>query len=110
MALLDSESSHSFLHPKVVNHLKLPIAKTRHLKVKLADGRQMISESVCNNLKFQLQGHELIANLRLLDIQRYDVILGVSWMKKVGPVTMDFEKGTYEIKHKGRKIDLVLGG
>ena len=54
LVLLDTGSSHSFIHPEIVNHLKLPITKTKPLKVRLADGRRMTADSVCNTQKFQL--------------------------------------------------------
>jgi hypothetical protein len=60
--------------------------------------------------KFQLKVDNLIANLKLLDIQGYDMVLGVSWMKQVRPVTFDFVEGTCELRNESKPIKLISGG
>lgn len=38
---------------------------------------RMVIDSKCDALMFSIQGHEFMSDLRLLQIQGYDVILGL---------------------------------
>jgi hypothetical protein len=58
-ALLDSCSTHSFVHPAVLEGHDCQITKTTPLIVMVANGAKMVTYQKCNPLKFSIQGAQL---------------------------------------------------
>ena len=50
-----------------------------------------------------MQGELFEANLRLLKLGGYDLVLGVDWMKNVSPINFDFNKMEVTFEKEGRK-------
>ncbi|KAJ1702159.1 hypothetical protein LUZ63_001938 [Rhynchospora breviuscula] len=107
-ALIDSGSTHSFVNPHIVHQLSLPTIYTTPLSVKIADGSLLSTNQICQNLQFQLQGITFEGNLRVLEIQGYDVILGMDWLSQFGLMTVDWGQGTLFIKQHGKDIKLQV--
>ncbi|KAJ4813235.1 polyprotein [Rhynchospora pubera] len=107
-ALIDSGSTDSFVNPNVVHQLSLPTSCTNPLSVKIADGSMLSTNQLCKNLKFQLQGTDFEGDLRVLEIQGYDVILGMDWLSQFGLMTVDWGQGTLFIKQHGKDIKLQV--
>lgn len=53
--------------------------------IKVANGRKMLSDTVCNDLEWSLQVHKFKGDFRVFNIQGYDMILGMDWLSKLGP-------------------------
>lgn len=79
-ALLDSGSTHSFINSNVIEGLPVKITKTTPMVVLVANGGKMVTESKCDALTFSLQGIEFEKDRRILDVQGYDLILGLYWL------------------------------
>ncbi|KAJ4788261.1 polyprotein [Rhynchospora pubera] len=107
-ALIDSGSTHSFINPHIVHQLSLPTIFTTPLSVKIADGSKLSTNKLCQNLSFQLQGTEFSGDLRVLEIQGYDVILGMDWLSQFGLMTVDWNQGALYIKHQGQDVKLQV--
>ncbi|KAJ1688260.1 hypothetical protein LUZ63_019650 [Rhynchospora breviuscula] len=107
-ALVDSGSTHSFINPFIVHQLSLSTTPTTPLSVKIADGSTLSTNLLCKNLHFSLQGTEFSADLRVLAIQGYDVILGMDWLSTFGLMAIDWNLGILFIKHNGKDIKLQV--
>ncbi|KAJ1700090.1 hypothetical protein LUZ63_008602 [Rhynchospora breviuscula] len=108
IALLDSGSTHSFIHPSIVSCLQLTTLPATSMIVKTASGSKLISDSKCDGLQFQLQNHTLEGNLRVLEVQGYDIILGMDWIAKMGPMVIDCDKGLVQLSKEGQVIMLKV--
>jgi hypothetical protein len=53
------------------------IEETNPLIVMVANGVKMVTDSKCNTLQFQLLRYDFTGDFRLLQIQGYDLILGL---------------------------------
>jgi Retroviral aspartyl protease len=88
-ALLDSGSTHSFVDPLILIGQKCTVVHTNPLIVAVAKGEKMVTYSKCTALHFTLQGQEFTGELRLLQVQGYDMILGLDWLSQFGPMVVD---------------------
>lgn len=50
--LVDSRSTHSFLDPKLLSQLRKELEKTKPLLVIVANGEQMVCDSICQGLSW----------------------------------------------------------
>ena len=48
-----------------------------------------------------------MANLRVLELGGYDIVLGVDWMKNVSPLTFDFKKLEVIVEVEGQRLTLM---
>jgi Retroviral aspartyl protease len=76
-ALINNGNTHSFVDPTILQSQQFQIDYTNPLIMMVANEARMITDSKCSSLKFSLQGHEFIGDFRLLQIQGYDLILGL---------------------------------
>lgn len=83
MILIDNGSTHNFLDESTAKRLKCSLISTQPLSVIVANGSKVMSKSACANFRWEMQGEEFEADLRLLKLGGCDVVLGVDWMKQV---------------------------
>ncbi|KAJ3707248.1 hypothetical protein LUZ61_010953 [Rhynchospora tenuis] len=105
-ALIDSGSTHSFVNPTILDPQLFSIATTTPMTVVVANGNKMTTDSVCHALRFSLQGHEFHKDMRLLDVKGYDLILGLDWLNEMGPMVVDWKKGSIKFSRGSEEIHL----
>jgi Retroviral aspartyl protease len=88
-ALLDNGSTHSFVNPGVLQGLNYAVVKTEPIIVMLAKGTKVVTDSKCMKLRYSLQGNEFCDDVRVLNIQGYDMILGIDWLRQHRPMQID---------------------
>ncbi|KAI9156087.1 hypothetical protein LWI28_000296 [Acer negundo] len=62
-----------------------------------------ICEEVVHEVKMNVQGVRIAADLHVLSLVGVDVVLGNAWLKSIGKVVTDFDARTMEFKLGGRK-------
>ncbi|KAJ3685964.1 hypothetical protein LUZ61_015128 [Rhynchospora tenuis] len=102
--LVDTGSTHSFINPSLVDTARWAITTTSPLTVTIANGTEMTTSTQCNNLIFSLQNHVLQGKVRLLNIQGYDLILGMDWLAQHGPMTIDWQLGQLQLFQSGKPM------
>ncbi|KAJ4763928.1 polyprotein [Rhynchospora pubera] len=105
-ALIDSGSTHSFVNPHILDTHLFSITKTTPMTVVVANGNKMTTDSVCHALQFTIQGHEFQKNMRLLDVKGYDLILGLDWLNEMGPMLIDWKRGSIKFKKDNVEVKL----
>ncbi|XP_065861824.1 uncharacterized protein [Euphorbia lathyris] len=83
-ALIDPGSSHSFISSNLASHLHIDcesLGFDLHMGTPL--GEFVIVNQVYRNSLIQIGSVELSANLILLNIREFDVILGMDWLTKL---------------------------
>ena len=111
--LIDPGATHSFISAKFIAQVNIEIHPIDcSMVVSIPTEDSLIADRVYMGCKVIIEGHEFWANLVLLDIQDFDVILGMDWLSR-HHATMDcFRKevkfcrpGEPEITFRGvRKI------
>ena len=86
--LIDSESTHNFIQPRVAKFLGLAMEETTTLRVML------------------IQSHPFTVTLRVLPLSGADVVLGVEWLRTLGPIITDYTAFTMAFTYMGQPITL----
>ncbi|KAJ4758713.1 polyprotein [Rhynchospora pubera] len=106
--LIDTGSTHSFINPSLVDTNKWQVVTTTPLHVRIANGAAMATYTKCEGLIFTIQEQELSGTVRLLNIQGYDLILGMDWLSLHGPMTIDWEAGQLQLCQGSRKLTFTV--
>ncbi|KAH9733790.1 hypothetical protein KPL71_017135 [Citrus sinensis] len=104
--LIDSGSTHNFLDPTVAKRAGYKIQRVSPMTVSVADGTKIISDAICRQLKWNMQGEEFRVDLRLLPLGECDMVLGIQWLVELGPVLWDFKELVMEFSVGDRNFVL----
>ena len=104
--LIDSGSTHNFLQPRIAQFLKLLLQTTHPLQVMVGNGSTLASDQVCPETQVTIQGHPFVVSFHLLQISGAYAVLGIDWLKHLGPVTTDYAECIMHFNHLGRDITL----
>ena len=88
--LVDSGSTHSFVDTATANILT-GVQTCSAMKVRVASGEIMSCSSFMPNCKWLVQGVQFEHDLKILPLSCYDGILGMDWLAKHSPMTVDWE-------------------
>ena len=81
--LIDLGATHSFISAKFIAQVNIEIQPIDcSMVVSLPTGDSLIADRVYMGCKVIIEGHEFRASLVLLDIQDFDVILGMDWLSR----------------------------
>jgi hypothetical protein len=80
LILLDSGSSHSFLSSWVASQLKGVTAISHPLQVKVANGNLLQASTELRQATWSVQGYQFQSDLKMLDLQNFDMVLGMDWL------------------------------
>ena len=106
--LVDTGSSHDFLHPRVAERLALPLQKVRPFRVYVGNGEFLLCSWASRQTRIVVQNHVFLVDLHILPVHGPEVILGRVWLKSLRRVTNDFDAGTLEFVRNGEHIRLKL--
>jgi hypothetical protein len=93
-ALVDSSSTHSFIHEAVVH------APAR------VNGERLQSYGICKDTTVDIQGEEFVMDCYTLPLEGFDVILGIQWLKSLGHIVWDFVALSMAFLRQGRSVHL----
>ncbi|KAL4272664.1 hypothetical protein GQ457_13G022100 [Hibiscus cannabinus] len=106
--LVDSGSTHSFINPGWAKE-GVEILSTTPLVITVANGEKLYSEAKAKQLQWKMQDHQFQHDFRVLTMGGSDMVLGVDWMKKYSPVSMDFNNMTLSF-YKDTELIILKGG
>ncbi|XP_026420280.1 uncharacterized protein LOC113316283 [Papaver somniferum] len=106
--LVDSGSTHNFISPSFTKQCGYHIhSKDNSFRVTVGDGGHIHTQGTCLNIPIQLQNHLFSIDFHVLAVSGCDVVLGVQWFRKLGPIEWDFEKLLMKFKYDGAEIQLL---
>lgn len=101
--MVDSGSTHTFIHD-VARRLGLDIKHRPGLTVAVANGERLHSPGICAATTIYIHGEAFVVDCCALALDGFDVILGVQWLKTLGPITWDFKALSMAFQYQGRAI------
>eukprot|EP00253_Pinus_taeda_P007083 PITA_07083 len=106
VVLIDSGSTHNFIHQKVAEMVHCFVREISNFQVQIADGGTMKCEGRCENVKLQMGDYQLKTHMFSIHMGGYDIVLGVDWLHTLGPITMDFQELYMSFKQNNHKHTL----
>ncbi|KAL5858008.1 hypothetical protein ACOSQ3_005466 [Xanthoceras sorbifolium] len=101
--LVDSGSSHNFINMNTVKKLGMKGTAIEAFDVRVANGERLKCDEVHQNVKMNVQGVRIVAELHVLALAGLDVVLGNAWLKSIGEVVTNYETMTMKFKLGGKK-------
>ena len=80
VVLFDSGATHSFISSKFIGTHGIESTPIKKKIVVESPMAEMITRRVCTNCPVIIRGHELRADLIVLDMHDFDIILGMDWL------------------------------
>ena len=79
--LFDSSASHSFVDASCVKDLGLEVETLKKpFYVNSPLGTRVSIDMICRDCELEISGILLTVNLRVMDMSKFDVILGIDWL------------------------------
>ncbi|XP_058785597.1 uncharacterized protein LOC131660372 [Vicia villosa] len=107
MDLVDTGSTHNILQHILGHHLNLPTTQILQFLVMVGNGSHLQCEGICHSVKLNLQEKPFSLPFYLLPIEGANVVLGMAWLRTLGPIQADFSIPSITFNHKDSKITLT---
>ncbi|XP_058008100.1 uncharacterized protein LOC131182808 [Hevea brasiliensis] len=91
LILVDSGSTHSFISLAKLSENGVNVDATAGVRVKVANGEQLHSPGICKKATINLYPIFFRVDLFALQLTGFDIVLGVNWLRTLGPILWDFE-------------------
>jgi len=104
LALLDTGSTHNFLRGTTMRRLGLSPAGGEQLRVTVANGDRLPCEGIAHDVPISIAGEVFSITCVGLDLGSFDLILGVDYLRTLGPILWDFGAMTMAFSRQGRRI------
>lgn len=99
--LIDSGTTHNFIHPSVIKHAEALFGKGKSLQVLVASGAILYTTRFISSLEMCLQGYTFTYEFYVLPISGCEVILGAPWLRSLGDILWNFDALTMKFHKNG---------
>lgn len=100
--LVDSGSTHNLIQDRIAKLLDLPAQQARSFQVLVGNGEELKCSSICPQVPLQMGPNQFLVDLYVLPISGAELVLGVQWLKTLGPVLTDYNHLTMHFIKRGR--------
>ncbi|XP_073152830.1 uncharacterized protein [Henckelia pumila] len=102
-ALLDSGATHSFISEAFTRKRSIEYEEfLGGFTVTIPSGEELSTRNIVRNLELLLQGQSVSADLIVLPMPEFDLILGMDWMTK-NAVVIDFQQRSVMVRPEGEE-------
>lgn len=88
---------------KLAYRMGIQLGQQDTIRVKVANGQEIISPGQSQGHKVKLQGYSFSIYFFLLPLAGCDIVLGIQWLCTPGPILRDFIKLTMSFSHGGQR-------
>ena len=92
IVLIDSGSTHNFIHCKVAKELNYFLYPTPECQVMVANGGTINFSRKCHNIKLSMGEYVLTSPMLSIPMGGADVVLGVQWLQSFGTIAFNFQE------------------
>ncbi|WVZ63880.1 hypothetical protein U9M48_013475 [Paspalum notatum var. saurae] len=102
VALLDSGSTHNFISEAAASRSGLPLQPRPRLTAMVANGERVRCVGVLRDAPLRVDGDSFPADLYVMPLAGYDVVLGTRWLSALGSIVWDFNQRRMSFQRNGR--------
>ncbi|XP_068645258.1 uncharacterized protein [Aristolochia californica] len=106
LALVDSGSTHNFISQPAAHQLGLKIQNNNGISVTVANGAKISSAGSSHSTTFIIEGHSFVVDFLIIPLAGFDLVLGIKWLQKLGPILWDFKALTRTFTAQQQPITL----
>ena len=104
--LIDSGSTHNFLDCRLAKKLQCEVQDISPIIVRVANGKKLSCTQRCPDFQWSMQGHWFTTEVLLLELESYDMILGVQWLLPLNDILWNFQRMTMKFEVDGKQYEL----
>jgi hypothetical protein len=89
--LVDSGSTHNFIHRCIAQETHFYIHAINNFQIMISNGGSMKCGGHCENVCLQISDFHLKSHMFSIDMGGCNIVLGVDWLRTLGPILIDFK-------------------
>jgi hypothetical protein len=105
VALLDSGSTHNFIHEELATVVGVPFSSDRRLGVTVANGDRVTCRGLLKHAAITIGKESFIVDLHAIPLGGFDVVLGTRFLKTLGPILWDFSAQWMSFWHMDHQVE-----
>jgi hypothetical protein len=106
IVLIDSGSTHNFIHCKLAKDLNCFVYPAPEFQVMVADGGTINCSGKCNNINLTMGEYVMNSPMIAIPMGGADVVLGIQWLQSLGTVAFNFQELFMKFLLEGKEIEL----
>lgn len=104
VALLDSSSSHNFIHPLVARQVGLTFHSSAGAHVTVANGGRVACQGHARDVAIRLRAELFSIDCYSVPLDSYDMVLGATFQCTLGPFLWDFDDSCITFWQRGHHV------
>ena len=90
LLLVDNGATHNFISRKLVEALGWTWEEAKSMNILMGDDHTTETRGMCKEIKIETEAGKFTLDAVLFDLEDIDVILGMSWLKTLGVMMVDW--------------------
>lgn len=104
--LVDGGSTNNFIQDRVAKQLGLNLQPAQTFQVLVGNGEELHCSTICPQVCIELGPHKFWVDLFVVPLRGAELVLGVEWLKTLGPVVTDYNALTMAFMKEGQLVQL----
>jgi hypothetical protein len=100
--LIDSGATHNFLSKNLAEALGWEWENTKKMRILMGDGHVAETCGICRNIRIETEAGNFVIDVVLFELGDIDIVLGISWLRTLGEMTIDWSKKIMKFEEKGK--------
>ncbi|KAE8790401.1 RNA-directed DNA polymerase [Hordeum vulgare] len=105
VALLDSGSTHNFIHEELATVFGLPFSSNRRLGVTVANDDKVAYRGLLQQAAITIDKERFVVDLHAIPLCGFDIVLGTRFLKTLGPILWDFTTQWMSFWHSDHRVE-----
>jgi hypothetical protein len=106
IVLIDSSSTHNFIHYKLTKDLNCFVYPVPEFQVMIADGGTINFSGKCDKINLTMGEYVMNSPIIAISMGGVDVVLGIQWLQSLGTVDFNFQELFMKFSLEGKEIEL----
>eukprot|EP00253_Pinus_taeda_P035310 PITA_35310 len=107
IGLIDSRSTHNFIHCKVAKELNCFLYPAPECQVMVVNGGTINCSGKCHNIKLSMGECALTSPILSIPMGGADVVPGVQWLQSLGIIAFNFQELFMKFSVEGKEVELT---